>query len=427
MPVNEITNDEARFSLLISSLLVQLTESQRQLFAECMLLAANAKDPDLSIFKRTRVPTSEQDFQHLYLSGKNAVIPNLPHPVPRKTSDGTHAYVSFTDVLANELAKATPFDNFHFEFNVVLDNSTPTISSTPAAQSLFMELKDDGDDDGYVLYLWIREWRDDFDPNGTKQARNQVWMNTYTCCPPPNESKGRNTYFMAISAKGEDHTQVERIFEQELKSLSNSTKQFYHGGLKKVLKVKAGKLSACVDRPERSSMFQVGDHNGKFSTYWGHACSVDGNCNENHLPSCHFCRKASLQQHLRSTSAAPVLDGENRAADVLHLSGDASAAPGAPELLYPPGDEPSGAPHPLHSNSVRERCPHNKCSRWNVMDTSFQFRSPAAYPTTQDTRENAPKPPKGREIFVEHISYTISDIDDSNKRQRNRQVTLVNK
>ena len=110
----QVSNAEARFSLTISQLLIQLTESQRELFAQCMLHAANSKHPQHSIFEHTRVPTSEDDFQKIYLSGPNAIVPNLPHPIPRTTADGTHAFVGLTDLLANELAKATTFDKFFF-------------------------------------------------------------------------------------------------------------------------------------------------------------------------------------------------------------------------------------------------------------------------------------------------------------------------
>ena len=87
----QVSNAEAWFSLTISNLLIQLTESQRELFAQCMLHAANSKHPQLSIFKHTRVPTSEDDFQKFYLSGPNAIVPNLPHPIPKATTDGTHS------------------------------------------------------------------------------------------------------------------------------------------------------------------------------------------------------------------------------------------------------------------------------------------------------------------------------------------------
>ena len=93
----QVSNTEAWFSLTISNLLIQLTESQRELLAQCMLHAANSKHPQLSIFGHTRVPTSEDDFQKFYLSGPNAVVPNLPHPIPKTTADGTHSFVGYAE------------------------------------------------------------------------------------------------------------------------------------------------------------------------------------------------------------------------------------------------------------------------------------------------------------------------------------------
>ena len=156
------------------------------------------------------------------------------------------------------------------------------------------DLKED-DDDQYILYLWYKVWSDDFNHNNTKALRNQVWSNTFTIFPGKEESQGRNTYFMSISCKGEDHSEIEMLFHNELSALSNEGKMFYHGGLKHVIKVKMGKLLNCVGRPERTSILQVGDHNGTYSTFWGHSCKVDGYCKENHLPSCKECHKQCLQ------------------------------------------------------------------------------------------------------------------------------------
>ena len=292
----QVSNAEAQFSLTISNLLIQLTESQRELFAQCMLHAANSKHPHLSIFEHTRVPTSEDDFQKIYLSGLNAIVPNLPHPIPKTTTDGTHSFVGLTDLLANELAKATTFDNFCFESNVrFLPKDVTTLSKTPSAYKLYLDLKED-DQDQYVLYLWYKEWSDDFDPNNTKASRNQVWSNTFTICPPEGENQGRNSYFMSLSCKGEDHSEIKIEFQKELDALSNHGKMFYHGGLKRIIKVKMGKLLLWVDRPERTSILQIGDHNGTFSTFWGHSCKVDGYCKENHLPSCKECQKHRIHR-----------------------------------------------------------------------------------------------------------------------------------
>ena len=202
----QVTNAEAWLSLTISNLLIQLTESQRELFAQCMLHAANSKHPQLSISQHTCVPTSEDDFQKIYLSGPTAVVPNLPHPIPKTTADGTHSFVGLTDLLTNELAKATTFDKFYFESNVqFLPKDVTTLSTTPSGYKLYLDLKED-DQDQYVLYLWYKEWSDDFDPNNTKASRNQVLSNTFTICPPEGESKGRNSYFMSLSCKGEEYS-----------------------------------------------------------------------------------------------------------------------------------------------------------------------------------------------------------------------------
>ena len=123
----QVNNEETRFSLTVSSLLIQWTESQRELFAQCMLHVANSKHPQLSIFGHIHVPTSDEEFQKFYLSGPNAVVPNLPHPIRKMTADGTHAFVALTVLLANELAKATHLINFYFESNLqLLPTDIPT-------------------------------------------------------------------------------------------------------------------------------------------------------------------------------------------------------------------------------------------------------------------------------------------------------------
>ena len=132
-----------------------------------MLHAANSKHPQLSIFGHTCVPTPEDNLQKFYLSGPNTVVPNLPHPIPKTTADGTHSFIGLTDLLANEIAKATTFDKFYFESQVqFLPKDGSTLSRTPSAYKLYLDLKED-DDDQYVLYLWYKERSDDFDPNNT--------------------------------------------------------------------------------------------------------------------------------------------------------------------------------------------------------------------------------------------------------------------
>ena len=184
------------------------------------------------------------------------MIPNLPHPLPCKTCDGTHSYVTLSDLLANELVKDTKLNDFQFETNIEFKaDDTLGILETPATYKLFLELKKDEQDGQFVLYLWSKEWRDDFDPNNTKASRNQVWSNTTTICPPKDETKGRNTYFLSLPCKVDDHSAVEDIFQKELEIFSSKSGVFYHGGFKHLIWVKLGKLLVCVDHPERTSLF----------------------------------------------------------------------------------------------------------------------------------------------------------------------------
>ena len=111
-----------------------------------------------------------------------------------------------------------------------LGSNIPGISETPAAYKLFLELKKDEHNGEFVLYLWSKEWSDDFDPNNTKASRNQVWSNTRTICPPKDETKGRNTYFLSLSCKGDDHSVVEDIFQKELEILSTKGGVFIIAG-----------------------------------------------------------------------------------------------------------------------------------------------------------------------------------------------------
>ena len=144
------------------------------------------------------------------------------------------------------------------------------------------------------------------------------------------------------------------LFHNELNALSNEGKMFYHGGLKCIIKVKMGKLLLFVDRPERTSILQVGDHNRTYSTFWGHSCKVDGYSKENHLPSCKECHKKFLQS---------TISGEQHQSNLQEL------------LLF--SDRTQNNDTPSH---VSQPCNGRKCASWNVLHPSFTFCVPTNYP-----------------------------------------------
>ena len=239
-------------------------------------------------------------------------------------------------------------------------------------------MKED-DVEQYVIYLWYKIWSDDFDPNNTKASRNQLWSNTFT---DKGESHGRNSYIMSLPCKAEDHSEIEMGFHNELNTLSNEGKMFYHGALKRIIKVKMGKLLLCVDRPERTSILQVGDHNGTFPTFWGHSCKVDEYCKENHLPSCKECWKLCLHK---------IIPGEQYESNEIYV------------LLACERVEHIHAESHTGSHFFQP-CNGRKCASWDVLHPSFTFCAPANYPTNYDQRPGAPLPPNGRELnlFMEH-------------------------
>ena len=307
----QITDGEVEFSLDVCTLLLRLTEEEQELFAKCMEAAVNSKEEERTVFKTTRCPDCKSDFD-LYYTGKRKrksvkpIIPSLPHPVPKTTPDGTHAYTRLEDVVAHLLAEGTPVEQFYFSAKVCLHPEEyvnpadpPTVSTSKAALDLFLQLNLEEQDDGeFVLNLWFKEWRDDFDPFGIKSSRNQVWGCTNTICPPSEEKRGRNTFFMAISSKGDDHTVVEEIFAEAQHKLRTEGMTAYSGTLRKIVKVKLGKFIVNVDRPEKSSTFRICVHGSTYGTCFGMATNVDPTCTDNRLPSCTLCRKARIKKQL---------------------------------------------------------------------------------------------------------------------------------
>ena len=177
---------------------------------------------------------------------------------------------------------------------------------------------------------------------------------------------------MSIAGKSENHSEIDKIYIEEIEILSTIGHEFYHGGRKEIIKVKLGKLITCVDRPERASMFKVGDHTGSYSKYWGYAGSVDGSCKYNHLPSCTSCRFKRLNMN-DSINNDTTISCEN-------------------------------------SNKF--------CSDWNVLNCNFTFPVPANYPTNYDTTIGSPLMPLGREVIINN---------SGNKRPNNKSNIQVDK
>ena len=349
---NLITEQEVKFCLNMTGLLSRLTEQEQKQLSHILFDAANANNKDKTIFKNILLPTSTADFNRIFVNGKKSILENIPRPVVRTTGDGTHAYVCLIDVIANMMAANVPIDRFdrttsmyddlpdltprHHNHTTSDDDDLPDleprdhkprlnfgaklvtttkmngVSSTHAAYILLVELEKDSLNDEYTGYLYCKEWSDDFDPSHSKDNRNQVWMKTYTICPPTDSAKpdrGQHTAVISLGAKCDDHEEVESLITVQLKKLSTGEGiSVYHGGLNRLIKIKAGVLSTCVDRPERTKMYSVGDHNGSYSVCWGYAAHVDPMRELNCLPSCPFCRNRRVYDYQENGAARLTLE-----------------------------------------------------------------------------------------------------------------------
>ena len=189
----------------------------------------------------------------------------------------------------------------------------------------------------------------------------------------------------------------------------------FHGASSSFIKVKVGVITTCVDRPERTSLFQVGDHNGTFTLCWGIAGKVDPKRKENCLPSCAFCRHKRALDFTGFTIHDPGLGGRKRDSP---SSGSASSSPKpnrqrlndasqnaptgpAPPPQTPRNDDASSPPPP----SPEPYCKLGLCSSWNITDPNMTFHIPKDYPTRFDP--NGPQPPSGRPISPTIVSLPM--------------------
>jgi len=87
IPPESVTDREAEFHLRMTKFLTRLTKNEQEELAFFMLHVYNAREKNLTIFNKTRPPTSTQDFNDFYMGGKKAVAKHLPTPVVIKTED----------------------------------------------------------------------------------------------------------------------------------------------------------------------------------------------------------------------------------------------------------------------------------------------------------------------------------------------------
>ncbi len=123
-------------------------------------------------FKSTRPPTTYQDIQRFYLSGKHSIYRNIPSP---SVKDIDHACVSLNYIIT------FLFNNLNdlslilcSEYNQLTFDNLSMIYSLKAKQILHKihQQYSESTSDPYIMFVTF--WSDDFEVNHTRRNRSST-------------------------------------------------------------------------------------------------------------------------------------------------------------------------------------------------------------------------------------------------------------
>ena len=301
----ELDEDEVVMHHTISSLVATLTVGQKHMLAESLnktsVVVTKRCKAELASERiwLTQIPTTASLIRKYYVEGTYAILPNLPRPKVQMLGD--HAYVSLRDCVADLLAHG-------FELDTISKNlpgqAVTKISQSERAQRILhnAEILHDGT---IVLTLYIIEWSDGFEPSSSiKGNRGSCWMKTITISPPANKVHTFcNTYPIALSPDDGNHEEVERAFAKELLSLgSGGRNDFYHGGLKRNVRVHLEMFASLQDQPERRKANYIMLGKSSYTAQWGLA--LDFSAVAMGLPACKRCLQKLLANDVQTCGAS---------------------------------------------------------------------------------------------------------------------------
>ena len=230
-PDQSFSSDDIWLQLAIADILFELTAKQRikltSVFDGIIKYQDRLRKENNKPLPVLRIPTSILDVRQMILEGKNAIVPNLPHPQLEKLPNG-HSYMSLRSAIADLLAHGAEIDIDGY-VNPARGQPVQQLGQAPQFQKLYENARTLYSTP--VLALWGVEWSDDFEPNTqAKQNRGSAWVKTVTIATPHARIHSTdNTYVIALGEKGTSHEEVEKLFADKLKSLigKSNANMFY--------------------------------------------------------------------------------------------------------------------------------------------------------------------------------------------------------
>jgi hypothetical protein len=292
----DLNCNEVDMHLSIACLVGSITSGQRDKLATVLrqvvaVTQQQCSDQRVTSKWTTQVPTTPAELRAKYVEGKYALLPNLPRPPVHIVGD--HAYVSLKDCVADLLGHGLEVDSIE---RVGSDIKVTRISNSLRAQRILdNSQKAHGETD--VLTLYITEWSDGFEPSlSIKGNRGSCWIKTVTISPPPNKLHSlSHTYPIALGHDGDNHEEVEEKFAAELLSFGcGESMDFYHGTLKRDVRVHLELFVSLQDQPERRSANYIMLGTSCYTARWGLA--LDFVAVASGIPACNNCLALMLRQ-----------------------------------------------------------------------------------------------------------------------------------
>ena len=252
----DICADEVQFHLRLSQFMSSLSNSDCESLVELLRLhqktwhTRSAKSDSTAQLSETRIPLDYADCRRLYLEGKYAVLPNLPHPEVKVV--GNHAMITISDCIADLLAHGVPLDFLqHDPDGPGMKGTVRTLSESYRAKKIAARAHE-LHPGSPVSAIYLIEWSDDCEPNSSSKAnRGSIWLKTMTIAPHPDCDPSLYTYPIAVGPKGVSHEEVELQLKDDYLSLSGkSPSLFYSSRDNRTLNVHAEILVSLMDQPE---------------------------------------------------------------------------------------------------------------------------------------------------------------------------------
>ena len=112
-PQQSISQDDVALQIAIADILFELTTNQRikltNIFDGIIKNQDRLRKENYNSLSFLRIPTSIHDVRQMIMEGKNAIVPNLPHPLLHTLPKG-HSYMTLRSAIADLLAHGVDID-----------------------------------------------------------------------------------------------------------------------------------------------------------------------------------------------------------------------------------------------------------------------------------------------------------------------------